>query len=199
GVAIAAARGPDLVICDGSGAGLPPVAADARVLVASALQGADVVTGYLNAFRILISDLVVVTMAGANAAELRRRIEEVKRVPVVACELRLRPLEPLRGRRAAVFTAGPASTGHLDAEVVHASTSLADRAALREELDRVDAEVYLVEIKAAGIDVVAETARSRGAEVVFADNEPVPLPGEPDLETELRGLVQAALKEPAIA
>jgi cyclic 2,3-diphosphoglycerate synthetase len=97
-----------------------------------------------------------------------------------------------------VFTAGPAPTGHLDAEVVHASASLAERAVLREELAHVDAEVYLVEIKAAGIDVVADTARSRGAEVVFADNEPVPLPGEPDLETALRSLVQSALKEPAV-
>src|SRR5262249_36932962 len=34
GVALAAARRPELVICDGSGAALPPVAADARVLVA---------------------------------------------------------------------------------------------------------------------------------------------------------------------
>ena len=199
GLALAAARRPELVICDGSGAALPPVAADARVLVASALQGADVVTGYLNAYRILISDLVVVTMAGAGREELRRRIQGVKRLPVVACELRLRPLEPLRGRRTAVFTAGPAPTEHLDAEVVHASASLADRARLRDELATVKAEVYLVEIKAAGIDAVAETARSRGAEVVFADNEPVPLPGEPDLEAELRGVVESALKEPAIA
>jgi cyclic 2,3-diphosphoglycerate synthetase len=197
GVALAAARRPDLVICDGSGAALPPVAADARILVASGKQGPDVVAGYLNAYRILISDLVVLTMAPER--ELRRRVHEVKQVPVVACELRLRPLEPLTGRRTAVFTAGPAGTSHLDAEIVHASPSLADRARLRDELERVDAEVYLVEIKAAGIDVVAETARARGAEVVFADNEPVSLPGEPDLETELRGIVQAALKEPAIA
>jgi cyclic 2,3-diphosphoglycerate synthetase len=62
-----------------------------------------------------------------------------------------------------------------------------------------DAEVYLVEIKAAGIDVVAETARARGAEVVFADNEPVPLPGEADLEAELSALVEAATKERALA
>ncbi len=199
GLALAAARRPELIVCDGSGAALPPVAADARVLVASALQGADLVTGYLNAYRILISDLVVVTMAGADAGEIRRRIHDVKRVPVVACELRLRPLEPLAGRRTAVFTAGPAPTGHLDAEVVHASANLADRAALREELASVDAEVYLVEIKAAGIDVVADTARARGAEVVFADNEAVPLPGEPDLEGELRSLVAAAVKEPAVA
>ena len=200
GLALAAARRPELVICDGSGAALPPVAADRRLLVASALQGADLVTGYLNAYRILISDLVVVTMAdAAGAAELRRRIQEVKRIPVVACELRLRPLAPLAGRRTAVFTAGRAPTGHLDAEVVHTSANLADRAALHAELETVDADVYLVEIKAAGIDVVADTARGRGAEVVFADNEPVPLPGEPDLEAELRALVEAAVKEPAVA
>ena len=178
---------------------MPPVAADSRVLVASALQGADVVTGYLNAYRILISDLVVVTMAGAKDVELRRRIQEVKPVPVVACELRLRPLEPLAGRRTAVFTAGPAPTDHLDADIVHVSASLADRPVLREELASVDAQVYLVEIKAAGIDLVADTARARGADVVFADNEAVPLPGEPDLEAELRSLVEAALKEPAVA
>src|SRR5262249_56789205 len=111
------------------------------------------------------------TMAGEKAGEVRRRIDEVKRVPVIACDLRLRPLEPLRGRRAAVFTAGPAATDHLDAEVVHASASLADPATLRKERACVDAEVYLVEIKAAGIDVVAETARSRGGEVVFVDND----------------------------
>lgn len=199
GMALAAARRPELLICDGSGAALPPVAADARVLVASALQGGETVAGYLNAYRILISDLVVVTMAAHGAGDVVRRISEVKDVPVIACELQLRPLEPLRGRRTAVFTAGPASTGHLDAEIVHASASLADRAALREELARIDAEVYLVEIKAAGIDVVADTARSRGAEVIFADNEPVPLPDEADLETALRSLVRSALKEPATA
>jgi cyclic 2,3-diphosphoglycerate synthetase len=199
GLALAEARRPDLVVCDGSGAAIPPVDADARVLVASALQGADVVAGYLNGYRILVSDLVVLTMAGADTPELRRRIEDMKRVPVVACQLRLRPLEPLSGRRTAVFTAGPAQTAHLDGEIVHASASLADRAALREELARVEADVYLVEIKAAGIDVVADTARSRGADVVFADNEPVPLPGEADLDAELGALVETALKERAVA
>jgi cyclic 2,3-diphosphoglycerate synthetase len=199
GIAVAAARRPELLICDGSGAAFPPVAADARILVASALQGPDVVAGYLNAYRILVSDLVVLTMARQDTAELRRRIADVKRVPVVACELRLRPLEPLAGRRTAVFAAGPASTDHLDAEIVHASANLADRDALHAELARVDAEVYLVEIKAAGIDVVAETARTKGAEVVFADNEPVALAGEPDFDAELAALVEAATKEPAVA
>jgi cyclic 2,3-diphosphoglycerate synthase len=56
------------------------------------------------------------------------------------------------------------------------STSLADRAALRRDLEseamsRVDAVV--TEIKAAAIDVVAEEAVARGLPVVFMDNVPV--------------------------
>src|SRR5581483_7905284 len=95
--------------------------------------------------------------------------------------LRLRPVEPLAGRRAAVFTTGPAPVDHLDG-VVFVSRNLADRARLREDLRSVDAEVYVVEIKAAAIDAVAEAARERGVDVVFAENEVVPLAGEPDLD-----------------
>src|SRR4029078_6992290 len=57
----ATCRGPELVIFDGSAAAIPPVDTDARVLVTSPRQGRDVVTGYLNAYRLLVSDLVVAT------------------------------------------------------------------------------------------------------------------------------------------
>jgi cyclic 2,3-diphosphoglycerate synthetase len=70
-----------------------------------------------------------------------------------------------------VFTTGPAPTDHLDADVVSVSRNLADRSKLREDLARTDADVYLVEIKAAAIDVVAEAAIERGVQVVFAENE----------------------------
>jgi len=60
---------------------------------------------------------------------------------------------------------------HLDAELVHVSRNLANRAALRAELERIDADVYLVELKAAAIDVVAEEAATRGAELVLAAND----------------------------
>jgi cyclic 2,3-diphosphoglycerate synthetase len=56
---------------------------------------------------------------------------------------------------------------------VHVSRNLARRDALRAELERVDAEVYLVELKAAAVDVVAEAAHARGAEVVLAANDVV--------------------------
>ena len=50
------------------------------------------------------------------------------------------------------------------------------------------ARTYLVEIKAAAIDVVAEAARERGVRVVFCDNRPRSLPGEPDLDAMALGL-----------
>jgi hypothetical protein len=49
----------------------------------------------------------------------------------------------------------------------------------------------VVEIKAAAIDVVAEAAAERGVEVVFVDNELVPV-GLHDLDVELVRLADAA-------
>ena len=112
-------------------------------------------------------------------------IRALKSVPVIPFDLRLRPLEPLRGRRVAVFTAGPARIDHLDAEVVGVSANLANRARLRQDLARMDADVYLVELKAAAIDVVAEVAAERGVEVVLAANDVV----SDELDDELQRLV----------
>ncbi len=159
GARLAASLDPDVVVFDGSGAAIPPVAADARVLVAHDLDG-------LNAYRALVSDLVL-TRSDAVAAEARELGREALRF-----ELRLEPLEPLSGR-VAVFTTGPAPTDHLDADVVHVSRALANRARLREELAALDADTYLVELKAAAVDVVAEDALARGRRVVLAANEVV--------------------------
>ena len=201
GAELAAARGPDLVVFDGSGAAVPPVATGARLLVAGAHQPPELAAGYLNAYRVLVSDLVVLTMAeeGSRYAELRTAMHDVKPdIPVIACVLRPRPTSSVAGRRVAYFTTAPEEAhevlaGHLRAEhgadVVGISGNLARREALRADLDRLEAEVYLVEIKAAAIDVVAEEAERRAIELVFADNEVVPLPGEGDLDRELRRLV----------
>jgi len=149
GARVAAGLDPDLVVFDGSGAAVPPVAAGARILVAHELDSG------LNRYRALISDLVI-SMHDLPGA--------------VRFELRLEPLEPLAGRRTAVFTTGPAPLDHLEG-VVLASRNLADRAALARDLEQAgDAEVYLVELKAAAIDVVAEAAAARGIDVVLGWN-----------------------------
>jgi cyclic 2,3-diphosphoglycerate synthase len=188
GARLAEELAPDLVVFDGSGAAIPPVATDRRILVTSAAQ--DVRAG-LNAYRVLVSDVVVAI--GVDDEEVAS-IHRLKQLPVVRCELRLEPVEPIDGR-VAVFTAGPAPTGHLQGVVVATSANLADRARLRNDLASVDAETYVIEIKAAAIDVVAEAAMERGARVVFARNDVVSLPGEPDLDSELVALADAAVAE----
>ena len=86
--------------------------------------------------------------------------------------------------------AGSAPVDDLDADVVHVSRNLARRDALREELERVEAEVYLVELKAAAVDVVAETALARGAEVVLAANDVV----SDELDERVLELAQQAVR-----
>jgi cyclic 2,3-diphosphoglycerate synthetase len=208
GARLAADRDPDLVIFEGSGAAIPPVATGRRILVANAGIEPGMLTGYLNAYRLLISDLLVLCAAeeGSRHDELREAVAELKPdLPVVATEMRPRPAEPVDGARVAVFTtakdvAHERIARHLrdehGADVVHVSGNLANRERLREELETVDADVYLVEIKAAAIDVVAEAASERDLTCIFLDNEVVPLPGETDLDAELLALADAVRKEP---
>jgi cyclic 2,3-diphosphoglycerate synthetase len=75
---------------------------------------------------------------------------------------------------------------------VRLSGNLARRDDLRRDLEGLDADAYVVEIKAAAIDVVAQTAAERGIPVVFADNDVVPLPGERDLDQALEDLAGTA-------
>ena len=195
GARVAAGLAPDLVVFDGSGAALPPVAADWTIAVVGGHQTPSVAAGYLNAFRLLLADLVVVTMAEAGSAweQTHDAVRAIvpSEVEVVATVLRPRPATDVCGRKVAYFcTAPPSASGTLaehlaaehGAEVVHVSGNLADRAALTVELESVDADVFLVELKAAAVDVVAEAGLARGAEIVLAANEVVPLPGYPDLD-----------------
>ena len=191
GARMAASLERDLVIFDGSGAALPPVQTDRRIVVVGGYQDPAVAAGYLNEYRLLLADLVVVTMAesGSGWENVRDAVGRAARsgTEVVATVLRPRPQVDISGRSVAYFaTAPPAAhdvlASHLvvecGADVVHVSGNLADRAALREELDSVDADVFLVELKAAAIDVVAGYALARGVDVVLAGNDVIPLPGE---------------------
>ena len=81
GAEVALQRSPDFVVFDGSGAAIPPVATGRRVLVTTAYDPPELVTGYLNAYRILLADLVVITMADSSTPHeaLADAIRDVKR------------------------------------------------------------------------------------------------------------------------
>jgi cyclic 2,3-diphosphoglycerate synthase len=216
GARVAAERCPDLVVFEGSGAALPPVDVAARVLVTGGGQDPGLVAGYLGAYRILVSDLVVLTgceeplVSPEHVERLREAIADVSPdIPVVGTVFRQTPSDTRRvkGRRVALFSTAPEEIhdrirDHLErehgAEVVLVSGNLSRRDELRRELESEEArsaEVYVVEIKAAAIEVVAEAASERGIEVVFAENAVVPLDGEPDLDEALRALAERAAEK----
>ena len=195
GARVALGLAPDLVLFDGSGAALPPIAADRTVVVVGGHQDPTVVGGYLNTYRFLLADLVVVTMAeeGSGWETVRDCVAESVRpgTTVIATTLQPRPAADITGRSVAYFCAAPQTAHrrlreHLEAaygaSIVHVSGNLANRAALREELVDVRADAFLVELKAAAIDIVAEAALAQKAEVVLATSDVVPLAGERDLD-----------------
>ena len=93
GARLAAERGPDVVLFDGSGAAVPPIDVDRRVLVIGPGTEPD---AYLNTYRRLISDVVLAV--GCDAPD------------AIRAELQLRATAPLEGR-VAVFTAGAHGSG----------------------------------------------------------------------------------------
>src|SRR5579871_466830 len=206
-VALAVEQRPEVLIMEGSGACLPPVAADRRLLVCPVTKPAGELLGGLGPFRVLGADMAVITGAGGRPAgdpqveAVRAALQTIRPgIDPVAVDLIPEPVTPVAGRRVVYFTTAPHDVaerlaGELErrhgAEVICAVTALADRARLRFELEDpavAVADVYVVEIKAAAIDVVADAAERRGIEVVFCDNRPRSLPGEDDLDARLLAL-----------
>ncbi len=185
-----------LAVIEGSGSVVPPVACDAAVCVSSAAQPVDYVAGLLGAYRLLLSDVLVLTQCEApfaDAVRVRKVTEAALAVRpglrVVPAVFRPRPARPVRGRRVAFFTTAPedavprlarALAEDHGAEVILVSAALADRGRLAADVARAarEADVFLCEIKAAAVDVVAEAADAAGRELVFCDNEPVALAGD---------------------
>lgn len=192
----------DVTLLEGSGAAIPPVHADATVVVVPAHADVEMVGGYLGAYRLLLADLAVVTMAEPPRAS-PHQVEAIltvlrstsRSIPVVRTVFRPLPLGSIAG--ATVFFATTAPEPVLPSlirylqerfacEVVATSSHLADRDTLRAELAAAGAfDVLLVELKAAAVDTAARTAAQLGARVVFCDNRPVPVDADRD------GLTQA--------
>ena len=207
GVAEANARSEPLVVFEGSGACVPPAHADATICVMPASVDPELVTGYLGPYRVLLSDLIVVTMGEPSIADLGEGaptgtrsaltgsafLEEIVRklvpgVRVVHTVFRPFPLVPIFGRRVFYVTTAPVSASrvlvdHLEqthgCTVVGVSHHLARRPELAADLAAApDADVLLVELKAAAVDLAAKTALERGMEITFCDNRVVSIGGD---------------------
>jgi cyclic 2,3-diphosphoglycerate synthetase len=216
GVEIANHRPERMMILEGSGSAIPPAAADATICVVPATADPELVSGYLGRYRMLLSDLIVVSMAeravpgsgetvpyssaspvGGSSAAGAVLLEKSVRgsapgARVVHTVFRPSPLESIAGRRVLFVTTAPASArgllvGHLEREhgctIVGTSHHLARRPQLAADLEQAPkADVVLVELKAAAVDLVARFALGRGIGVTFCDNQVVTTGGDGQFE-----------------
>jgi cyclic 2,3-diphosphoglycerate synthetase len=199
--------GAGTLIMEGSGAAIPPVPWDAGVLAAPAAIPLEFLGGYLGPYRILLSDLVVVTMASgleSGPGNLFGLTSTVKRLHegshIAVTDLQPAPLGDVRGKAVYFATTAPRDAAERQAthlreaygcRVVGVTDRLADRAALARNLDAAEAyDVLLTELKAAAVDVAARVAAERGAEVVFVENRPVDAGDGPSL----RSLIEQTLR-----
>jgi cyclic 2,3-diphosphoglycerate synthetase len=191
GVRLALSLDPDVVVLEGSGASLPPVAADRTVCVTRG--GQDAVAG-LGALRLARSDLVIA---------LGEETTELPHPRVIRCQLEPEPAEPVPpDAKAAVFTtARPEDADRIETalarqgiEVALFSTALARREELNRDIERAltgRCDLFLTELKAAAVDTVAERAVRDGLRVTWLRNRVSSRAGEPNLDDELWRLFQS--------
>ncbi|HET9249564.1 MAG TPA: 2,3-diphosphoglycerate synthetase, partial [Actinomycetota bacterium] len=205
---VAVGLGARTVIVDGSGASVPPFPWDAGILVVPATAPPEYLGGYLGPLRLLLSDLVVVTMAHSpagltNIPTLRSHAERLNAdARLIVTDFEPQPLGDVRGKDVFFTTTAPGTVAARQADalershgcrVVGWSARLADRAGLVQDLEGAEAyEVLLSELKAAAVDVACDRAMARGAEVVFVDNRAVVVEGDMDLPTALRETIGLA-------
>jgi cyclic 2,3-diphosphoglycerate synthase len=199
-----------VTVFDGSGAAMPPVHVERRVLVAGANQDPEYIVGFLGTYRVLLSDLVLLTMSEgpmAGPEKVRGLVAAVRKVRpdlvVIPTVFRPRPVGEVEGLRVGyVSTAPPAVLDtlsrhleeHYGCEVVAASGNLSDRKRLGADLEQMSGvEAYLSEIKAAAVDVVTRRGSAEGKPVFYCDNDPV---GE-GLDQELLRLAREAVAKRA--
>jgi cyclic 2,3-diphosphoglycerate synthase len=199
-----------VTVFDGSGAAMPPVQVERRVLVAGANQDSEYIVGFLGTYRLLLSDLLLLTMSEepmAGPEKVRGLVADVRKVRpdlvVIPTVFRPRPVGRVEGLRVGyVSTAPPAVLDtlsrhleeHYGCEVIAASGNLSDRKRLGADLEEMSGvEAYLTEIKAAAVDVVTRRGSAEGKPVFYCDNDPV---GE-GLDQELLGLARDAVANSA--
>lgn len=193
---LAVARGAGIVVLEGSGSSIPPVPWDAGILVVPATVPPEYLGGYLGPFRLLLSDVVVATMATSpagleNLPTLRSHVQRLRNdARLIVTEFEPLPLGDVRGRDVFFATTAPGQVASRQAQhleeahgcrVVGWTAGLADRAGLAKDMEGApEYDVLLTELKAAAVDVACDRALGRGAEVVFCDNRAVVVDGDPD-------------------
>ncbi|MFQ6124731.1 MAG: 2,3-diphosphoglycerate synthetase [Candidatus Heimdallarchaeota archaeon] len=190
----------DLIILEGSGPTIPPVAANAFILVVGANRPTYLVLDYLGPYRVKLAQLVIITNCEApltNPAEITRLTKGIREinpnVKVVETIFRPFPLENIKGQCVFYCTTAPSHvvTANISSyieetyqcEVVGFSSNLSNRPLLKADLNAAKGRytILLTELKAAAVDIATKEALYDGKRVVYCDNLPLPLKISPEI------------------
>ena len=201
-------------IFEGSGAAIPPIKTDKKIVLIGANQPIENLTTYFGPYRVGLGNLVILTMCEepmANKDKIKAIEEFVCDVnpdaTVISTVFRPKPLDDISNKKVLFATTAPEGVkdklvdyleNNYGCEIIGTTSHLSNRPLLREDMekymDKVD--VMLTELKAAAVDVATKDAIAAGLEVVYCDNIPVAIDDSyPDLGQSVLNIVDAAIDE----
>ena len=187
GVKLADSLNPDLIIIEGSGASVPEVQTDKTICVVGANQNWDEITGYLGIYRILESDLVVLTNCEkplATREEINNLENNIKTlnpsITIYRSIFRPKPLGNIKNKKIVVaMTAKSIIRDKIikyiekkfNCTVAGITFNLSNRPLLKKDLESYsEYDTILTELKAASVDVVTDFALKAGKEIIYMNN-----------------------------
>lgn len=200
-------------IFEGSGAAIPPIKTDKKIVLIGANQPIENLTTYFGPYRIGLGDLVILTMCEEPMADNNKikAIEEfVSEInpdaTVISTVFRPKPLGNISNKKVLFATTAPEGVkyklvdyleNNFNCEIIGTTAHLSNRPLLREDMEKYmdKADVMLTELKAAAVDVATKDALAAGLEVVYCDNIPVPINDSyPNLAESVIQLVDSAIE-----
>lgn len=183
----------DFLIFEGSGATNPPVKTDACIMVIGAHQPLEYISGYMGPLRVLMSNLVILTMCESPMVEeskIKELEDTIKNISsdilIIKTVFRPKPVGNIENKKVVFCTTAPDKIGsklknHLEknysCKVLGITHQLSNRPKLKQELHylikKEDIDTLLTEVKAASIDIATKLGVEKGLEVVYVDNTPV--------------------------
>lgn len=199
----------DMIILEGSGSAIPPVKTDATLITIAANQPYEYISGYFGPYRVLSSDLAIITNCEQPCADeqkidlLANAVKKINnRIKIVKTVFRPKPLENLSGKKVFFATTAPSALNdtlsnylesNFNCEIINISNDLSNRGLLKESIDKNSGkfDTLLTELKAAAVDVVARIGLEIGSKTIFCDNIPIPINNQ-NLDNEILNLADLA-------
>ena len=201
-------------IFEGSGAAIPPIKTNKKIVLIGANQPISNLTNYFGPYRIGLGDLIILTMCEEPMAdknkitEIENFIKEINpKATVISTVFRPKPLEDISNKKVLFATTAPKEIKDklveyleetYNCQIIGTTSHLSNRPLLKKDIEKHidEADVMLSELKAAAVDVATKNAINAGLDVVYCDNIPIVIDESyPDLKNNIIKLVDSAIED----